>query len=161
MKYAHISVLLFAAACTTFAAEPARADFPATGPVTGCVLKVNNPHLSATAGAGIDAKSTMTCDAGYGKSEVNPSLYRCDVGHGDTVPSENWIFDNCDLVAWNFTAHAPSVAGKLYTAQAPKPGSGTYVHGSGWYVQDTVFYTQNPGVGYATGKSSRVVYIAE
>lgn len=139
--------------------DDAHADGVPSGPVVGCEMKANDPHVSSS-GKGIDAKSTATCKHRHKKLEINPALYKCDHGkRNGRRPSENWIFDNCDFVAWAFHSWSPQLASRKYTGQVPRKG-GEEVHGKGWYVQDTVFATHYAGGKVlASGRTSHVVYL--
>jgi hypothetical protein len=122
-----------------------------------CTKVVNDPHLSSTPGKGIDAKSNMTCPYTQTSGEINPALYRCDIGYSG-IPSETWIFDHCDAVAWEFFSFSPIYGGTKYFAQVPRVG-GAEVHGTGYYVQDVVFVIRNNGSTWSNGIQSHVVKI--
>jgi hypothetical protein len=134
---------------------------PASAHLSGCTLNAQNPHISYNEHAvslGIVAKSTMKCDHYHDGGEINLTLYRCDY-KPSSKPDENWIFDNCDFVDWVFHKISPLKKGQSYTRQIPTAGSGKYIHGKGYYVNDTVFVTHNNGNTDSIGRNSYVVYV--
>jgi hypothetical protein len=130
---------------------------PASAHLVGCTLNANNPHISS--GLGVVAKANANCTHQHQRLEINPALYRCDYDPGDGRPSENWIFDNCDLVRHEFHSWEPAIANNKYVGQVPAPGSSP-VLAAGNYVLDAVFATkQNGVVTGAIGMTSQVVYL--
>jgi hypothetical protein len=128
---------------------------PAQAHLAGCELHANNPHPSSS-GKGIVAKSSMNCDHPHDNGQINLTLYKCDRGR-ESKPDENWIFDNCTLVRWSFNHISPVSQNKTYVRQVPKPGEAE-AHGSGYFVNDTVFCAGKAPEN-CTGRNSFVVFL--
>lgn len=117
-----------------------------TDPVAYCSARAENPHVSSTPGAGIDAKTAFYCTSGAGASmtvhDYLMNLYLCP--QPVSGPESGWtttqgcVVKSSSASATYHDGNFSLVTGQTVKRQVPHPGQPA-VHGSGYWVTCTQY----------------------
>lgn len=109
-------------------------------PLAGsCTVNAQFPHVSSTAGKGIDAKSSFGCDGSATANVTNVliNLYLCSSAPPQGTRESDWGNYGCAVVSQAaYTDVGVVSANNKPVRMVPKSGSGE-AHGNGYWAQCT------------------------